>query len=97
MSKGVGGAGQALNKSKVSRDHVNNRMQSKRTNLRLFAPHIQVLALSFGEMVPCLLFGSSLEYRHNLFNCGGMQGRTRDHPETERERKTEGRWEGAEE
>lgn len=62
-------------------------MKSKCTNLCLFAPHIQVLALSFGEMVPCLLFGSSLEYRHNLFNCGGVQGRTRDHPETERERK----------
>lgn len=73
--------------------HENSR---KCTNLCLFAPHIQVLALSFGEMVPCLLFGSSLEYRHNLFNCGGMQGRTREHPETERERKTEGRWEGAE-
>lgn len=70
-------------------------MKSKSTNLCLFAPHVQVLALSFGEMVPCLLFGSSLEYRHNLFNCGGMQGRTRDHPE--RERKTEGRWGGAEE
>ena len=55
----------------------------------MFVPHIQVLALSFGEMVPCLLFGSSLEYRHNLFNCGGMQGRTRDHPETETERERE--------
>lgn len=65
-------------------------MKSKCTNLCLFAPHVQVLALSFGEMVPCLLFGGSLEYRHNLFNCGGMQGRTRDHPETETERQRAG-------
>lgn len=61
-------------------------MKSKCTNLDLFAPHVQVLALSFGEMVPCLLFGSSLEYRHNLLNCGGMRGRSRDHPETETEK-----------
>lgn len=40
----------------------------------MLAPNVQVLALCFGEMVPCLLFGSGLEYRHNLFNCGGVQG-----------------------
>lgn len=64
---------------------VIDTVKSKCTNLCLFAPHVQILALSFGEMVPCLLFGSSLEYRHNLFNCGRMQGRTSDHPKTERE------------
>lgn len=69
--------------------YTHNRMKPKCTNLGLFAPHVQVLALSFGEMVPCLLFGSSLEYRHNLFNCGGMQGRSRDHPETETEKDRE--------
>lgn len=68
---------------------VIDTVKSKCTNLCLFAPHVQILALSFGEMVPCLLFGSSLEYRHNLFNCGRMQGRTSDHPKTEREREKE--------
>lgn len=47
---------------------------SSDTNLCLLAPHVQVLALGFGEMVPCSLFGSSAEYRHNLLNCGGSRG-----------------------
>lgn len=52
----------------------------------MLSPHVQVLALGFGEMVPCLLFGRSVEYRHNLLNCGrgcrGQYGR----PKKERER-----------
>lgn len=35
-----------------------------------FFLYVQVLALGFGEMVPWLLFGSCVEYRNNLFNCG---------------------------
>lgn len=64
-------------------------MTAVSTNLDLFAPHIQVLALSFGEMVPCLLFGSSLEYRHNLFNCGRMRGEGGGPETIQRQRETE--------
>lgn len=46
----------------------------------MLAPHVQVLALGFREMVPCLLFGRSVEYRHNLLNCGGVQGRSHSEP-----------------
>lgn len=39
-------------------------------------------------MVPCLLFGSSLEYRHNLFNCGRDAGKDQK-PSRDREREKE--------
>lgn len=38
------------------------------TNLTLFSPHVNVLPLSFGEMVPGLLSGGSSKYRHDLLN-----------------------------
>lgn len=41
-------------------------------------------------MVPCLLFGSGLEYRHNLFNCGRDAGKgQKPSRDRERERKKE--------
>lgn len=62
----------------------------------MLAPHVQVLALGFGEMVPCLLFGSSVEYRHNLLNCGGgTRGASMYRPKKDRERG--GDWGEAEE
>lgn len=65
------------------------------TNLCLLAPHVQVLALGFGEMVPCLLFGSSVEYRHNLLNCGrGTRGASMYRPKKDRERGRLGRSRG---
>lgn len=49
--------------------HTTTHLILKNTNLNLFAPHVQVLPLSFGEMIPCFLFGRSVEHRHDLFNC----------------------------
>ena len=63
-----------VNSSTVKHTSVHQEGNGEKTNLCLLAPHVQVLALGFGEMVPCLLFGSSVEYRDNLLNCGRGRG-----------------------
>lgn len=48
--------------------------QEKITNLCLFAPHADVLTLSFREMVPSLLFGGRMVHGHYLLDCSIKSG-----------------------
>lgn len=51
--------------------------QEKITNLCLFAPHADVLTLSFREMVPSLLFGGRMVHGHYLLDWSGKSAANR--------------------
>lgn len=50
---------------------------NKDTHLTVLPPNVNILALGFGEMVPCFLSGGSVENGHNLLNFSEQGSQTR--------------------